>query len=96
VTLAELRTWFWNEGSYDHEIHCDFTQDGTKNYNHIGNALQALGLSTLPQQAGGDNMCYSIEHFDEDAEDEDGDQLQYIDQKYRVDGQIYSVIHFLL
>lgn len=36
----------------------------------IGSALQAFGLNTLPHEDGGDNICYSIEHYDEDGSDD--------------------------
>ncbi|KAF2032388.1 hypothetical protein EK21DRAFT_61098, partial [Setomelanomma holmii] len=89
----ELNTWFWHEAEYNQEINCDFLTDGTDNYNEIGTALSALGLSSKPKSAGGDNMCYSIEHFDENAKDKDSDFQDDINQVYWVDGHDYSAHH---
>ncbi|KAH7070648.1 hypothetical protein BKA63DRAFT_393228, partial [Paraphoma chrysanthemicola] len=87
---TELSIWGWHEGSYDAEINCDFSQDGTENYKHIGDALKSLALNVLPQQAGGDDFCFSNQHFDEDAVDEDDEAIDYFDPKYTVNGRKYS------
>lgn len=54
-------------------------------------ALSALGLSYLPKTMGGDIVCYSIEHSDEHAEDEEGDPTPYEDQHYEVNGEKFGV-----
>ncbi|KAF2125733.1 hypothetical protein P153DRAFT_298865, partial [Dothidotthia symphoricarpi CBS 119687] len=56
----------------------------------IGTALQDLGLSLLSTTEGGDNVCYSIEHGDEDAKDEEDDDIPPEEQIYYVDTQGYT------
>jgi hypothetical protein len=34
-------------------------------------------------------VCFNIEHYDESAEDDDGDILEAEDQYYKVNGQTY-------
>jgi hypothetical protein len=54
-------------------------------------AVQSLGLSHLPQTMGGNNVGYSIEHFDESKVDEHDIEIPAYDQKYRVGTVQYSV-----
>ncbi|KAF2824630.1 hypothetical protein CC86DRAFT_407797 [Ophiobolus disseminans] len=81
---TELAKWAWKEADYDQDYNCDFTDGNTAN--RLGATMNALGLNAQLQSKGGDNVCYSSEHFDENAEDEDGDILDYLDQRYYVDG----------
>ncbi|CBX97537.1 hypothetical protein LEMA_P089460.1 [Plenodomus lingam JN3] len=87
----ELQTWFWHEGFFDQD-NCFFGDDDPDNSilerAHIQTALEYLGLSILPAARGGDNICYSVEHFDEDAEDEDGDEVEFENQEYVADGEV--------
>jgi hypothetical protein len=55
----------------------------------IGSALSSLGLSQTPIAEGGDNECYSIEHYDETLVDEDGEEVWVSDQHYTVNGHVY-------
>ncbi|KAI4658649.1 uncharacterized protein J4E79_006407 [Alternaria viburni] len=82
--LAELRDWYWHEAYYDPEINCDFSDDfaNLEINNRIEAALNNLGLSTKPVEFGGKNKCYSIEHMDENAVDDDGDDLPVDMQTY--------------
>lgn len=85
---AELALWAFNEAWYSDE--CGFKEG----YNIIYTALNALGINPLPKSKGGDNQGYSIEHWDEDAVDEDGDQIiEIYDQTYIVNKQEYHVPH---
>jgi len=82
--LAELRDWYWHEAYYDPEINCDFSDDfaNLEINNRIEAALNVLGLDTKPVEFGGKNKCYSIEHMDENAVDDDGDDLPVDMQTY--------------
>lgn len=55
----------------------------------MGTALESLGLSTEPIEQGGDDVCYNIKHYEEGAQDDDGDELEPEQQCYEVDGQSY-------
>lgn len=67
--------------------------------NKIQTALESLGLSYLPFGKGGDNECFSLEHFDEnllpdesDEEDEDNEDHEVKpieDQTYSVGTDVY-------
>jgi len=85
--LAELRNWFWHEAYYDPEINCHFSDDfaNVEIQNRIEAALSALGLDTKPVEFGGKNKCYSIEHMEEDAVDDDGYDLPVDMQTYFLD-----------
>lgn len=48
--------------------------------------FQDLGINSRPHTKGGDNVCYSIEHYNERAEDDDGDTLAAQDQYYDING----------
>jgi hypothetical protein len=88
MPAEELKDWFWHEASFDQNFNCHFGDDGDHAH-RIGTALAALGLSEKPKDQGGDNMCYSIEHMDEDLVDEHG-PVPLIDQLYTVDGDPYQ------
>jgi hypothetical protein len=91
TTLAsELRRWFWHEASYDQDINCNMGDDNMMHKNKIGVAPAALGLDTRPVKDGGKNECYSIEHMDENFQDEQGD-VPTSEQIYEVDGKDYTV-----
>ncbi|KAI4913443.1 uncharacterized protein J4E92_009792 [Alternaria infectoria] len=81
---AELRDWYWHEAYYDPEINCDFSDDfaNLEINNRIEAALNELGLDTKPVEFGGKNKCYSIEHMEEDAVDDDGYELPVDMQTY--------------
>jgi len=81
---AELRDWYWHEAYYDPEINCDFSDDfaNLEINNRIEAALNDLGLSVKSVEQGGKNKCYSIEHMDENAVDDDGDDLPVDMQTY--------------
>ncbi|KAI8933927.1 hypothetical protein NX059_009620 [Plenodomus lindquistii] len=74
---AGLRTWYWHEGQ-EAQSNCDFS---THRIEHV---LASLGISSLPRERGGDNMCFSIDHYDENAVDKDGDEVAPEDQYYVV------------
>ena len=77
--LEDVQNWGWHEALLESGSSCDF-RDGldVKFNNKIGTALTALRLSLLPLDTGGDNECYSIEHGDEDLEDENGEETYQI------------------
>ena len=86
----ELHNWGWHQAAYPPEINCDFRDElalGTEN--RIGTALTTLGLSLLPATAGGDNECFSVEHFDETLVDENGEEVPLKDQSYSIDDRTY-------
>lgn len=84
-TQAELQKWFWHDCVYDEVAHADFTDGKTSNANHIGAAMAGLGLSPHPKSQGGDNTCYSIEHFDNTKDSVDTPRCEG-DQQYVADG----------
>ncbi|KAF1832885.1 hypothetical protein BDW02DRAFT_553766 [Decorospora gaudefroyi] len=89
--MHELGLWYWHQADFDQDYHCNFADDDSNDHtNKIGSALQALGLSSKPKTQGGDNVCFNIEHFDDDAQDDDGDQLEPEDQYYEVNGREYQ------
>ncbi|KAH6615084.1 hypothetical protein C7974DRAFT_443181 [Boeremia exigua] len=86
----EVSKWGWREGFYEPAIFCDFRDDPNLQVkNKISTALLELELSLLPVGRGGDNECYSIEHFHEDLVDEEGYEVPIEDQSYDVDNQEY-------
>ena len=48
--------------------------------------FQDLGINPRPRTKGGDNVCYNMQHYNEGAEDDDGDILEAEDQYYPVNG----------
>ncbi|KAJ4361646.1 hypothetical protein N0V95_001723 [Ascochyta clinopodiicola] len=84
----DIPKWGWQEADYMSDVNCDFRDEPTTGSNRIGTALSALGLNPLPATAGGDNECYSIEHFDE-ALLEDEDDVPIDEQYYTVNGLDY-------
>ena len=91
VPQEDLTDWFWHEASYDQNGACDFTDATRTHTDHLQKSLSALGLSYMPKTMGGDIVCYSIEHSDEHAEDEDGYPTPYQDQHYSVNGEKFGV-----
>jgi hypothetical protein len=91
----ELQTWFWHNGYYEQGWECDFERM------RLGATFTGLGLNAKPMfddeddPAGGDNECFSINHYDEnDVEDPDAEFLQMKpvkDQKYKVGEKEYLV-----
>ncbi|KAH9863563.1 hypothetical protein J1614_009495, partial [Plenodomus biglobosus] len=75
----ELRTWYWKTSMYDQEDHCYFGSPSD-----IGVALEGLGLSIHSRAHGGHNVCYEVEHFEEDKQDDEGDEVPPEDQHYIV------------
>jgi len=51
--------------------------------------MQALGVSAKPRTEGGDIECFNYQHFNEEAEDEEGGILEPEDQYYDVSGETY-------
>ncbi|KAH5710570.1 hypothetical protein HBI20_177700 [Parastagonospora nodorum] len=86
----DLTDWFWHEASYDQNGACDFTDATRTHTDHLQKSLSALGLSYMPKTMGGDIVCYSIEHSDEHAEDENGYPTPYQDQHYSVNGEKFG------
>jgi hypothetical protein len=86
----ELRTWGWREGYFDQEG-CEWVTGKAIGREVIETALEALGLSATSAAHSGDNMCYVIEHFEEEAEDKDGDLIPIGNQHYIANGQQYFV-----
>ena len=90
--IDELSLWYWHSASYDQDFNCNLSDDIEHDHtNHIGTALEALQLSQKPRTDGGHNVGYSIEHFDEDAKDDDGDEKPVDDQYYFVGNKEYRV-----
>ncbi|KZM22752.1 hypothetical protein ST47_g6100 [Ascochyta rabiei] len=85
----EIHKWGWHKAYYMPEVNCDFRDDPTMGTNRIGTALSALGLSPLPASAGGDNECYSIEHFDETLMEDEDDEIPIDEQYYNINGLDY-------
>lgn len=69
----------------------NFSNDNRIKTDNIWRAIAGLGLSPLPRTEGGNNVAYSIEHFDEKILDEDGYPGHFEDQTYEVDGIEYMV-----
>ncbi|KAH9863562.1 hypothetical protein J1614_009494 [Plenodomus biglobosus] len=88
---GDLNTWYWKEGYYSQE-NCFFgdadSPDPEVAHARIESALRSLGLDIFPATRGGQNTCYSIEHFDENARDSDGDEIEVDEQHYVVNGQL--------
>jgi hypothetical protein len=83
--------WYWHEADYSQDHNCDFTDTGTgTGYNRIVAALTALGLNTQPTTRGGSNYGYSLEHFDEQDEYEDGEPVPVDDQEYALGPNTYT------
>lgn len=84
-----IRTWGWHEATYSAAFNCDFRDDIEVESSHkIGIALASMGLSQIPVGAGGDNECYSIEHYDETLVDE-GEEVPLEEQWYIVNDREY-------
>jgi hypothetical protein len=81
--IDACRTWFWDETKVDLND-CDFERQRLKS------PFDFLGLSAKPKGKGGDNDCYKVGHYDEDALREAKPPLQIPDQKYEVNGKEYT------
>lgn len=57
--------------------------------------MKALGLNGDPQNEGGDNICYRVEHWNPKPA-ENGRQIPAINQWYNVDGTDYQVHLYIL
>ncbi|KAF1962039.1 hypothetical protein CC80DRAFT_543407 [Byssothecium circinans] len=79
----ELQTWGYKEVAPGYMI-CDM-----KGYWSQATACQALGLDTRPKEnpnMGGSNICYKIEHFDDQNKN-----VPKKEQTYMADGKQYRV-----
>ncbi|KAI4642641.1 uncharacterized protein J4E78_010114 [Alternaria triticimaculans] len=84
---SEISLWGWFTGEYDQKVHCQFADDNEDYHvNKVGTMFQDLGINSRPRTKGGDNVCYSIEHYNERAEDDDGDTLAAQNQYYDING----------
>lgn len=72
---AELKLWGYHEVPAD--MHCDFDD--------IASALKALRIGLLSRAEGGDNYCYQVRHWDDDA------RTNHRDQTYTVENKVYRV-----
>jgi hypothetical protein len=80
----ELRNWYW------HELNPTF-KGCQLDYNwKVPATMRALGLNGKANSAGGDNLCYRIEHWDPNKE-ENGKQVPAINQWYQFGGNSYRV-----
>ncbi|KAH9880952.1 hypothetical protein IAQ61_001246 [Plenodomus lingam] len=82
----ELQTWYWKSASVNQAEQCHYGSPSD-----IGVALEGLGLNIHPTTDGGHNICYTVEHFIEGQEDDDGDEVPPEDQHYTVAGKEYKV-----
>jgi hypothetical protein len=80
----ELHDWYWHELNPTSEG-CQL-DDNWK----VPATMRALGLDGKAKSAGGNNVCYRIEHWDPNKE-ENGRQIPAINQWYQVDGNSYRV-----
>ncbi|KAG9186291.1 hypothetical protein G6011_02847 [Alternaria panax] len=79
----------WFESEYDQDVSCNFGDNTPNIKNRIGVALTDLGLSATPIKDGGKNIGFSIEHNDDQLQDEDGDEVPIDEQFYYVDNEEY-------
>ncbi|KAI8933919.1 hypothetical protein NX059_009612 [Plenodomus lindquistii] len=82
-TIRDFRTWYWFESEYAQD-NCYF--GGAAD---IGPALEGLGLNIHPKDQGGDTICYSIEHVDDNDKNSEGEAEPEM-QQYHVGGKEYT------
>ncbi|OAK93794.1 hypothetical protein IQ06DRAFT_204231, partial [Phaeosphaeriaceae sp. SRC1lsM3a] len=87
---SELATWGWRESKWDQEDHCDFTA-GFMGRGNVKSAFYDLHLSALPKTQGGDNVCYAVEHYDDQKLEDDYSHGMYYHEYYTVNGQQYRL-----
>ncbi|KAF1928401.1 uncharacterized protein M421DRAFT_92650 [Didymella exigua CBS 183.55] len=80
--VAELAKWGYREQPA--MSHCNFED--------IGDALNALKISTLSEPEGGLNSCYKVRHsYEDDYRDLDGGVISEEDQTYTVEEKTYRM-----
>lgn len=58
---------------------------------NVKSAFYDLHLSALPKTQGGDNVCYAVEHYDDQKLEDDYSHGMYYHEYYTVNGQQYRV-----
>jgi hypothetical protein len=59
---------------------------------HLQEVFNGLGLDSRPgldeadKPTGGANICYKVQHFNEELKDENGEETDVLKQTYVVDG----------
>jgi hypothetical protein len=85
----EMTKWKWTE------INPSTYSCKMNDHWKIHSAMKALGLNGDPQNEGGDNICYRVEHWNPKPA-ENGRQIPAINQWYNVDGTDYQVHLYIL
>jgi hypothetical protein len=85
----EMTKWKWTE------INPSTYSCKMNDHWKIPSAMKALGLNGDPQNEGGDNICYRVEHWNPKPA-ENGRQIPAINQWYNVDGTDYQVHLYIL
>ncbi|KAJ4356279.1 uncharacterized protein N0V89_004310 [Didymosphaeria variabile] len=80
----ELRTWGWHD-FYSSSAHADM------DHWQVSSVVEALGINGKPKAEGGNNVPYDVQHWDPDAKDEKGNDINKRNQKYKVDDKEYRV-----
>lgn len=78
------------EGELDQETHAGFENSNPETTHRIQSALEGIGVSYKHRDAGGNNVAFDLNHFDEDLVDDYG-ETGYAEHKYYVDGREYQV-----
>jgi len=85
-----LEAWGWHDAELDQVVDCQFDNANDDLANHIKDAVRALGSSLYPIEKGGDNVCYSIEYYDDSTASDD--HPRYMEHTYSPgNGRVLSV-----
>ena len=81
---ADLQRWAYNERNADAD--CMFNT-------YLKTPFEAMNIDPGGDVEGGPNQCFSFQHWDPDARDDEGYPVPVIEQIYELNGIEYKVIH---